>query len=128
MAELCQIIGVFGFVPALGMEIYARNKKEGDVRRILWFALQFAYLGPFFFATYLGIETLTFALPTNLQWIIALVLPGMRELHMLISHKILLNARPCTPEILLFGVDMGIHSFHSIWTTLILTKVADITV
>ena len=106
MAEIFQLMGVFGFVPALGMEIYARNKKEGDVKRILWFVLQFAYLGPFFFATYFGIENLTVSLPTNLQWIIALVLPGMREMHILIIHKILLKAKPCTPEVLLFGVSI----------------------
>ena len=110
------------------MEIYARNKKEGDVKRILWFVLQFVYLGPFFLVTYFGIEILTDKLPSELQWIIAIVMPGMRELHVIIIHKILLNARPCSPDILLFGVDMGMHSFHSFWTTLILTRVGDPTV
>ena len=123
-----QLLGVFGFIPALGMEIYKRNKNDGDAIRILWFVLHFAYLGPFLDATYLGIEILTDVLPSDIQWFIALVLPGMREIHVLVTHKILLKAKPYSPELTLFCIDMVIHCYHSFWVTLFLVRVTDITV
>lgn len=127
-SEAPQLLGVITFVSGLAMEIYAKNKKEGDVKRILWFVLQFPYLGPGLQITYTGLELLTNALPSQLQWIIAFLLPALREFHIMIVHKILMKARPCSNEIILFGVDMGIQSYHSFWVTLFLVKVTDVTV
>ena len=123
-----QLQGIFGFIPALGKVIYEINKNDGDAVRILWFVLHFAYLGPFLDATYLGIEILTDILPSDLQWFIALVLPGMREIHILITHKILLKAKPYSPGLIFFCIDMVIHCYHSFWVTLFLVRVTEITV
>ena len=79
-------------------------------------------------SSYKGVTIMAEMLPSQCEWIVAIVLPILRELHIWTRDKLANNAKPCNAEILLFGYHLGLKCYHMFYVAVFLANITRITV
>ena len=115
-------LGVITFVSKLYLDVVAKNKEKGDRKRIVIFLMSLVYL-TFVFFTYNGINIMKEMMPPTFEWLVAIVLPIIREIHSFVGSKLLLKSKPLSPDVMLFQLYMGIKCFHEFYVVLFLASV-----
>ena len=122
-------LGVVTFTIMLWKEISSYNMKSGDRKRIIWFLLSLVFLALVTAPSYAGgMQIMLSELPSDFQWLMALILPIIRHLNWKGGEKIILRAKPDHMRMMQFQLHMGIQCNHEFFVALSLTDLQSSTV
>ena len=122
-------LGVVTFTIMLWKEISSHNMQSGDRSRIIWFLLSLVYLALVTAPSYVvGMQIMISQLPSELQWIMALILPIFRHLNWMGGEMIIFRAKPDDMRMMQFQLHMGIQCYHEFFVALSLTDLQSSTV
>ena len=115
-------LGVVTFTIMLWKEISSHNMKSGDRKRIIWFLLSLVYLALVTAPSYVvGMTIMQSELPSELQWIMALILPIIRHLNRIAGETIILRAKPDDVRMMQFQLHMYVQFSHEFFVALSLS-------
>ena len=110
----------------VGLKLFAILKSTEETK-ILLKALLYALYVLVAIYSYDGVTIMIEVLPSQIQWIVSIVLPMLKGFHTWAAKQLLKKTRPCNLEVSLVNLDLWFESNHAFYEALILANVTEVT-
>ena len=114
-------------IASLWIQLSSKFKRSGDAKRIMWVLITIHYYLIVHVTYVIAGAYVVERLPGSLQWIIAIVLPILKEFHLWVWTKMAIKTKPCNLEATLNWNTIRLECYHSFYEATLLQNINTIT-